>query len=518
MRATFYHRDFSERAVQPKVTLEVGPYRHSVIGGPKMATIDVTGSAEEIYRLVNDLRAPIEIHNDQGDLVWWGYFASLEVYNATYTFGVDLETMCNRVAVAYTEQSVRFTTEWSGDDDSIAAYGIKELLLSRSEVTASDALQSRDVTLANAKYPTPVLRFRRGTTGRATITALGWITTLDWRYYANATGREGYEETGDGGREIGEDDRPVLAQSFQIAATTAWDASSIKLRVWKRGDTSPTDALVVSLKADNAGEPGATLASGQIGADDISDRAEWLEFVLDAPVTLNPGTTYWVHVARSGAVAASSYYMVDTNLLAGYPRGLLYLYNTNLGSWGEDIYRAWGDLVFVVVGTSTTTDQISTLVSSCGQFLEGVIVENASGVDSNPYRKGETTGLYELKKLLDGGTINNRRLLCEVTPNRMLRIYEEPARPEKAKDSHGIDGEGQLVNASRILLDKTHCPVGFWCHLEDVVPPSVDFSLVGDPSLFFVDEAEYDPGQENYFVRATQGQKSALDIGGAVQG
>ncbi len=518
MKVNFLNRDFSERAVQPKVTMEVVRYSLSTRGGPKKSLIEVSGPAEDIYALVNDLRAPIEILNDQGDLVWWGYFSSLTVHSPAFTFGVDLETMFNRVAVAYTEQDVRFTTAWSGDDDSMAEYGIKEILLSKADVTSADALQSRDVYLQDTKYPVPALQFQSGTDGSATITGLGWIYTLDWRYYANATGREGYEETGDGGREIGEDDRPILAQSFQIAATTAWDASSIKLRVWKQGTINPTDNLVVSLKADNAGEPGATLASGQIGADDIGTDAEWLDFALNSPVTLNPGTTYWVHVARSGAVAASNYYMVDTNLLAGYPRGLLYLYNTNLGTWGEDIYRAWGDLVFVVLGTRATTDQASTLVNTCGQFFEGVIVEDDSGLQSNPYRRGDTAGLYELDKLLAAGTLNHRRLLCEVTPGRKLRIYEEPARPEKTQDSHGISKDGELLNAINARLDKTHCPVGFWCHLEDVVPPSVDFSLVADPRLFFVDEAEFDVEKGEYNILATKGQDSALDIGGAVQG
>lgn len=518
MKVTFYNRDFSEMAVQPKVELTVVRYSHFTKGGPKQTTINVSGKAEDIYALVNDLRAPIEITNDDGDRVWWGYFASLDVHAPAFTFGVDLETMYNNVAVAYTDQNIRFTTQWSGDDDSMAEYGTKEILLSKSDVTEADALQSRDVYLANAKYPVPVLRFQSGAEGTATITSLGWINTLDWKYYPNATGREAYEETGDGGREVGEDDRPILAQSFEIEATTAWDASSVWLRVWKQGTSNPTDNLVVSLKADNAGEPGATLASGQIGADEIGTDAEWMEFVLDSDVTLNPATTYWIHVARSGSVAASNYYMVDTNILAGYPRGLLYVYNTTLGTWGEDIYRSWGDLVFIVVGTNETTDQITTLVSTCGQFFDGTIIEDDSGLESNPYRDGDTAGLYELQKLLGAGTIHNRRLLCDVTHNRKLRVYEEDAAPEKTGESNGINSKGELLNAENVMLDPTHCPVGFWCHLEDVIPPTVDVSLVADPSLFFVDEAEYDVEQGQYSILATRNQANSLDIGGVVQG
>ena len=518
MKVIFQKRDFTTLIIQPKVELKVDRYSHNVMGGPKQTTIQVKGKIEEIFALVNMLRSPIEILNDSGDAVWWGYFASIEVHLPAATFGVDLETMYNNVAVAYTDQNIRFTTQWSGDDDSIGEYGTKEILLSRSDVTEADALQYRDVYLANAKNPVPVLRFQSGEEGTATITGLGWIYTLEWEYYPNATGREEYRETGDGGREVGEDDRPILAQSFEIAAMTAWDASSIWLRVWKQGSTNPTDNLVVSLKADNAGEPGATLASGQIGADEIGTDAEWIEFVLDSDVTLSPGTTYWIHVARSGAVAASNYYMIDTNLLAGYPRGLLYVYNTSLGTWGEDIYREWGDLVFIVVGTSATTDQITTLVNTSGQFFNGTLIEDSSGLDSNPYRDGDTTGLYELEKLLNAGTENNRRLLCEVTRNIKLRVYEEDARPDNAKDSDGLTKFGELVNSEGVKLDITHCPVGFWCHQVDTIPPSVDFSLIANPNLFLVDEAEYDVKANRYTILATRDQMSSMNIGGAVQG
>ena len=127
-------------------------------------------------------------------------------------------------------------------------------------------------------------------------------------------------------------------------------------------------------------------------------------------------------------------------------------------------------------------------------------------------------GAAELKKLLGAGTANYRRLLCEVTMNRMLRIYEEDAEPEKTGESNGLNSKGELLNAENVLLDPTLCPVGFWCHLEDVIPPTVDVSLVADPSLFFVDEAEYDVEAAQYTVLATRNQANALDIGGAVQG
>ncbi len=77
-------------------------------------------------------------------------------------------------------------------------------------------------------------------------------------------------------------------------------------------------------------------------------------------------------------------------------------------------------------------------MASCGEFLQGVIIENASGITTNPYKNGDSTALYELESLLLTGTSNSRRLLCEVTQNRYLRIYEEPIEPDvKDKDHEG---------------------------------------------------------------------------------
>jgi hypothetical protein len=521
MKVTLYRRDFTDLAVQPTVDFSVEKYSHSVFGGPKRAIIRAEGKVESLFELSNHLREPVEILNDLGDCVWWGYVTRVIIHTEIGSYGVDLETMANKVAVAYTDDdNFRHTTDWSSDSNSIDEYGTKELLLSKADVTESDALQTRDVYLANAKFPTPVLQFLMGKEATATIYCNGWLDTLKWRYYQNLTGKESYEETGTGGREVGEDDRPKLAQSFQIEADEAWDATSIWLRAWYQGDNAPpTDSIIVSLKSDNAGVPGTTLASCTLTYESFGERAEWIEFALSSAVTLNPSTTYWIHVERTGAVDPDAYYMFDTNVEVGYPRGALYLYYTNLGTWGPDAPNDdYGDLLFIVIGETETTEQISTLVTSVGQFFEGTIIEDDSGLDSSSYRDGDTSGFYELEKLLKGGTTNDRRLLCEVTRNRYLRVYEEDAEPAKTVDSYALDKNGRLLTSALTPVDPSLCLVGIWCHLHDVIPASVDFSLISDPSLFFIDEAEYNVRNGEYSILATRNQEHLLDIGGVEQG
>lgn|SRR5574340_26088 len=512
MKVVFSHRNFSEMAVQPGLDFKVERYSHTAQGGPKMATIKARGEAAELWALLNQFRAPVEIYDDRGSLVWWGFLATVTT-DMQIGFGADISNTHNRVAVAYTDQGIRYSTAWSDDAELTAEYGYKEIMLSASEISQAAALGLRDTYLAARKRIIPTMSLSDSDQEQATLTCLGWFYTLDWRYYQNLTGKESYEVSGHGGREIGEDDRPIMAQSIQIAASTAWAADRIWLRPWKAGSTLPSDNLVVSIKADNSGEPGTTLATAQLGAGDIGTESEWLEFALSASVTLQPATTYWIHIARSGAVTVTNYFMVDTNQDAGYPRGIIRLYNTNLGQWITEPESWWGDLLFKLVGTIETTDQITTLVSSCGQFFGGVILETASGRISNPYRVGDTTGLFELLKILDGGTANFRRLLCEVTPNRYLRVHEEPEAPANPLESHGLTKEKRLVTRYGTPVDEAACPVGIWCHLVDVIPPTVDLSMVADPSLFFIEEAEFDAAAEEYNILLTRDQANPFDQG-----
>jgi len=60
--------------------------------------------------------------------------------------------------------------------------------------------------------------------------------------------------------------------------------------------------------------------------------------------------------------------------------------------------------------------------------------------------------------------------------------------------------------------------VAIWCHLVDVIPPTVDLALVADPSLFFIEEAEYDVASGSYNILRTRDQVDVFEIGGAVQG
>ena len=513
MKFILRRRDFSDNPMLLDLDFEIMRFSWDVIGGPKQATVNARGARDVIFNLVNLMRSPVEIISDKGEIVWWGYLDTLDINYGSIRYGVNMNGMFNKTAVAYTEKNVRYTTDWSEDADSVLEYGYKEIFLSRTDAIEVDAIQQRDTYLAATKYPIPTIGFESGEAeeAQATLICRGWYETLEWQYYTNLAGEESYTVMGQGGREVGEDDRPILAMSFQIAAAEAWTATTLWLSPWKVG--TPSDNLVITIRATSGGLPGSVLATSTKAGSAIQQNSAWMEFPLSASVTLSPSTIYWIHAQRSSSVDPNNYFMLDTNLDNGYPRGSMYLYNTTLAAWVSNPGK--GDLIFRLVGVQETTEQIANIIDICGQFFPGSIIENESGIESGQYRNGDSTGLYELEKLLLVGTSNARRLLAEVTHNRYLRIYEEPVKPV---DTFGLDKNGRLSFKNNTPMDIELCPVGIWCHLVDVIPSTVDLSMVASPDLFFIEEAEYSPNIRRYQILRTRDQSSVFDIGGIEQG
>src|SRR3990172_936513 len=131
-------RDFTDPLAAPDVNYQVKGYAWNVIGGPNWAEIEVTGLAPALWELIEMLRCPVEIYNPRGERRWWGFVSSVDLSQV----GVSLETMANRIAVAYSlvepgssTVGARATTSWAQNDDSVATYGTKELLASISGAT-----------------------------------------------------------------------------------------------------------------------------------------------------------------------------------------------------------------------------------------------------------------------------------------------------------------------------------------------------------------------------------------------
>jgi hypothetical protein len=497
----------------PELKYTVETYSRAAIGGAKRARIRAEGSREQLFELIEHLRAPVTIYNPKHEATWWGYIASVKVRWRAIEFGVDIDTMTNKIAVAYTDANQRFTTAWSTDATSAAEYGTKEILLSGSNISEAMALAWRDVELQRYKYPVPTQDTAGKSDAYAIINCRGWFDTLDWRYYANNSGQEAYIAQADEDREIGEDDRPILAQSFQLSSSAGWSATDIYLHAWKYG--SPVDNLVVALYSDSGGDPNLSQASCTTAGGDIPTTSEEMRFTLSSAVALSTATTYWVHVSRSGAVDLANYYLIDVCSDAGYESGVIKLYNTGSSAWVSE--PKWGDMLFRVVGETTTTAQIAALIANVGEFYAGSSIESASGIITNPYRNGDYTALTEILDMLKMGTSNDKRLLCESTIGRILRVYEEPAKPD-IYQAYGLDADGKVYDPYGNLVENSTCLVAQWCALKDVIPASADLSKLADPNPFFIEEAEYDAESDQYRVIRASTEDKIFDIGDIVQG
>ena len=174
----------------------VGAYSAHAIGGCEEAALSVQGESALLWGLLEWLRYPVTIRNQNGNAVWWGFVAAVEVGLGGLTVGVDVETVRNRVCVAYTERAadgsqVRGTTAWVEDLPSQARYGIHEERLSMGDITAAVATSRRDAYLAMRKEPARTLAVASGAAG-ATLRCVGWWKQLEWRYWAQPAGLEQY--------------------------------------------------------------------------------------------------------------------------------------------------------------------------------------------------------------------------------------------------------------------------------------------------------------------------------------
>ena len=422
------------------------------------------GVEEEYLALVGNY---VELWDEEELGRWVGLITNVRVPHGQMTLQASLDDMANSVKVISALGMKNVQTDWVEDVVSIATYGRKQKLLTVSEKTEGETNTLAGKYLELHKEPNIGLDVAGMGGDEVVIGVIGLMQTLDWMYYANDKGYEGYSETGSGGREIGEDDRPKLAQQIQLSSTSGWSAKKIRIRPWKYPEANPpTDNLVVKLCQDAGGVPGTALATVTIPAGEIGTSSDWTEKEFASAVNLSPGTIYWITVERSGSVDASKYFMVDTNLDLGYPRGDLYLWYTNLSAWKHAPQK--GDLNFELIGMGSVKEQIENIVTTCGQFLNGVEFQSSFGKETRVFREGYNTALYELKELLK---LESNRAIAYVDSNRKLVCKLLPSEPSTESDYYYLRRDGKTRYRADVfagvklgeyyLLEDARLKVGF---------------------------------------------------------
>lgn len=483
----------ASRPTTGEVVFDPNSYRQSSMGGPIEMSITAFGPRVALFDLIELLRCPIRMFDSYAQDLFWGYINEVQVRIEALELSVTLNGMTNKVAVEYTNMvpgeavaGEQLFTDWVSDAVSIGTYGTKEMIASLSDVTTAVAQARRDVLLQTKKYPIPTW-YMSGESGSlsASLLCRGWFGTLDWKYYQNTSGYEAYTVAGEGVQKFGDSDaNTYVAQGFRLGVAVPWSADRILVKM--RKEAAPTDSVRVSLYNDSAGVPGTELAFALITGSNLPTDYNWVDIQLNTRVPLSIATQYWIVMKRSGSADATNYYFVDVNQELGYPRGSLKIGNLT-PVWTDRSPDA--DMNFEVMGVIETTQQLQNIATSVGQFITAVKLETASGIYSCPYRPGTSSGLEDALELLKCGTSNGRRMLAQVTPARVLRIFEEPARPEVP--TLLLTSTGRIKDRTGSFWPKVWSPVGQWVGMRDAVPTTLDTTRIADPYMVFIDEYSY---------------------------
>ena len=465
MDVTFFNRDFSKR-IQPGKAWAVRKMEWRADGGCYSAEIDLAAGVDDLAAL---LRLPVEVWDDIGALVWWGYVDGVTAPD----YSVDLGEMYNRVAVAYTydgpdrnRTDTKYVTAYATHPVSIAYYGTREKIVALGKANDQLAISRRDHYLADHAYPRILPSAGKNT---STVHCSGWWGTLDWQYYANAVGRFEYHTPLDGQNNyysVGDHWRHQrLAQGIKVA-TGGWPVASIWLSVRKVG--ACWDDLVISFCEDSGGHPGAVIGSASIGGAYVDSQSAWIEFVMSASANLVAGTQYWIMIQRTGGNDLDNYYEVLRN--EDY-----YDVSQFLQYWGAPAsWNGWsGKLNFMLRGLASVDSQVLAMVAAGGQFIAGCRWEVATGQVSDPYRDGLRTAGAEIEELLSVGTSAGVRLLVGLDANRLAVIRGKPTAVELV----GLrDAWLQVVRGADL--------VGKWSRLAGVELLPVGAPVVGGQDGF----------------------------------
>ena len=161
-------------------------------GGPLQATLAISGPPDEHWELRRWLGYYCTITDTMGDPIWWGMVTATKIVWGSLQVSYSLDDMANTVAVAYTEDGERYTTEWVTDGRSVDRYGTKELLYSRGDLTQDEAEAKRAEILRKLSKPVPSPAATRS--DASILSCDGFYSLLDWTYYKDEAGRILFDE------------------------------------------------------------------------------------------------------------------------------------------------------------------------------------------------------------------------------------------------------------------------------------------------------------------------------------
>lgn len=472
------------------LNLELKRHSKTWLGGCDEAEINVDGSKESLLLLLNLVRTGVTVHTESATPLWWGYVSRVEVEVEGIVATVDYENMANEITVAYTRVDlsgntvgIRQTTDPVRDEDSVAEYGLRSLLITGASMNAVSADALAHQKLDSLKLPKMVITTRENSgKNHARIYCKGWIHLFD-SYYCEVPTTLALSYTAIGKGAISFDVETKWAQSF----TPVSDINLGEIELYAKRTGNPGD-LQVALFSEIDGLPGSQLASGSKFAGLIGTNYGWVTITLNDTYALVSGTKYFI-VVTTNTADVNNFYTFPTDPDNTYSGGNLFLYDTEaVDDWVEQE----ADTPFRLYANELieTTQQIQNYLTQYGEYLSRTRMDVRSGIYSESHRSGDTTVYDELKAHLETGTTNYRRILSRINVDRTVDIWEQADESETPQIEYRTDGRIYYLAGTEV--EAGFDPVGKWISVIPITKSSSYFSAINGMNNYFVDACEWD--------------------------
>lgn len=217
------------------------------------------------------------------------------------------------------------------------------------------------------------------------------------------------------------------------------------------------------------GQATTAWAENVYSADEFGDK-EYLLSIFD-------GTADLAETARDNMLALQGWPVVAVSM--GGAGGKVTL---ECAGWWETLdWKYYTNASTVAVSTS---DQIRSIVSSCGQFITATTIGTESGVDTNPLQDGSLTGKRLVEGFMQSGVSGGLRYWAYVNRSREILMDQVPVQAVK----YLMTSKGALEDKLGIPVKPQMCTVGAWAELKGLPPV---LGGVGVLRPFLIGSAEY---------------------------
>lgn len=435
-----FNRSFETAA---PTSIQLRPLRFSKMatGGFEYAEIEINGTEIELWEALRWLRYYVIIYNHNQSPVWCGIIAEATINLGGITIGKTLDSMTNKIAVAYTYNdanglAVRATTDYANNTETQTRYGTIERLESQGDMEETEAESLRDRALEIYGQPVSLVNVVSGNAG-GSLRCRGLWSHLNWKLYNQPGGVARYEDTGNyehllgygfSGANVGFDEwedglhdmsrrlEPLREDDYIVVSGATNGGNNGTFKVLRRSGTDAPGVITTYTASSIRFE----------ASDDILDSASGLGFVESYEllqvsgsavggnnryyfskdeiaadhITVNPGTVSPSVAGPSITVAQGHSVQLDTALVTEYPSATITV--TSLGSIVAQSFTLTADVPF-------TLSEVYIRVKRVGSPVDSLSVAVRTDVSGSP----NTTSIESVTTL--GSTIGETTTWLKVT-------------------------------------------------------------------------------------------------------